>query len=105
MQLRELYQAADVLVSPYRAEGFNLPVLEAMAGGLTDDFVLPDMGIQISSTIEQVQYVDGSWAGGWLMPDRQQLVRALLQLYDRPAMRRQLATRALAHAKAHYSWD
>ena len=39
------------------------------------------------------------------MPDRQQLVRALLQLYDQPALRRQLATRALAHAKAHYSWD
>jgi glycosyltransferase involved in cell wall biosynthesis len=46
-QLRTLYGIADWYVSPYRAEGFNLPVLEAIAcgtpvivtdGGSTDDF-------------------------------------------------------------------
>ena len=43
-------QAADVYVSPYHAEGFNLPVLEAVAcgipvvvsaGGSTEDFTHP----------------------------------------------------------------
>jgi glycosyltransferase involved in cell wall biosynthesis len=46
--LRELYNAADVYVSPYMAEGFNMPALEAQAcgtplivprGGPTDDFI------------------------------------------------------------------
>ena len=46
-QLRLLYGVADCYVSPYRGEGFNLPVLEAIAcgtpavvtaGGATDDF-------------------------------------------------------------------
>lgn len=46
-ELRLLFGIADCYVSPYRAEGFNLPVLEALAcgtpvivssGGATDDF-------------------------------------------------------------------
>ena len=46
-ELRLLFGVADCYVSPYRAEGFNLPVLEALAcgtpvivssGGATDDF-------------------------------------------------------------------
>ncbi len=46
-QMRLLYGAADAYVSPYRAEGFNLPVIESIAcgtpvivsrGGATDDF-------------------------------------------------------------------
>ena len=45
-----LYRACDVLVQPYRGEGFCLPALEALAwggrsivtdGGSTDDFVRP----------------------------------------------------------------
>lgn len=47
-QIQSLYTAADSYVSPYRAEGYNMPVLEALAyglpaivtaGGSTEDFV------------------------------------------------------------------
>lgn len=50
-ELNQLYHRADVYVSPYLAEGFNLPVLEARAcglttivttGGSTDDFTNPE---------------------------------------------------------------
>jgi glycosyltransferase involved in cell wall biosynthesis len=53
-QLRSLYALADCYVSTYRAEGFNLPVLEAMAcgtpvvvtkGGATDDFCPPGLAL------------------------------------------------------------
>lgn len=46
-QMNELYNSCDCYISPYLAEGFNLPVLEAIAcgkpviipkGGPTDDF-------------------------------------------------------------------
>jgi glycosyltransferase involved in cell wall biosynthesis len=46
-QIATMYQAADLYVSPYSAEGFNMPALEAAAcglpvittiGGSTDDF-------------------------------------------------------------------
>ena len=57
-QIAELYQAADVYVSAYLAEGFNLPVLEAVAcglpvictaGGPTDDFTRSDFALRIES--------------------------------------------------------
>lgn len=47
-QIHQLYRTADSYLSPYRAEGFNMPALEALAhglhlavtrGGSTDDFV------------------------------------------------------------------
>jgi glycosyltransferase involved in cell wall biosynthesis len=58
-QLRLLYGVADCYVSPYRAEGFNLPVLEAIAcgtpvvvtdGGATDDFCTPEVSLRVAST-------------------------------------------------------
>jgi glycosyltransferase involved in cell wall biosynthesis len=61
-QCAQLYQAADAYVSPYRAEGFNLPVLEAAAcglpvictqGGPTDDFTTADFALYIESTLRE----------------------------------------------------
>jgi glycosyltransferase involved in cell wall biosynthesis len=58
-QLRLMYGIADCYVSAYRAEGFNLPVLEAIAcgtpavvtdGGATDDFCDADVAIRVAST-------------------------------------------------------
>jgi glycosyltransferase involved in cell wall biosynthesis len=65
-EMRKLYGLADVYASPYRAEGFNLPVLEAMAcgvrvivtkGGATDDFAPNDVDAceQIASTLKQLE--------------------------------------------------
>ena len=57
--LRSLFAVADCYVSPYRAEGFNLPVLEAIAcgtpvivtrGGATDDFCNDDVAFRIAGT-------------------------------------------------------
>jgi glycosyltransferase involved in cell wall biosynthesis len=57
-ELVELYRSCDVLVHPYRGEGFGMPVLEAMAcglpvivtrGGPTDEFCPEDAGWKIRS--------------------------------------------------------
>jgi glycosyltransferase involved in cell wall biosynthesis len=56
--LAELYRSCDVLVHPYRGEGFAMPVLEAMASGLpvivtaggpTDEFCPAGAGWRIRS--------------------------------------------------------
>ncbi|MEB3317702.1 MAG: glycosyltransferase [Cyanobacteriota bacterium] len=60
--LRALYSACDAYVSPYRAEGFNLPPLEAAAcglpilvtaGGSSDDYFDPLLGVQIASALRE----------------------------------------------------
>ncbi len=60
-RVAQLYQAADAYVSPYLAEGFNMPVLEAIAcglpvictaGGPTDDFTRSEFAWRIESTLE-----------------------------------------------------
>lgn len=62
-QMAELYRAADVYVAPYRAEGFNLPALEAIASGLpiivtrggpTDEFSRPEFARGINATTKPV---------------------------------------------------
>ena len=53
-EMNDLYNACDTYVSPYIAEGFNMPVLEALAcglpvivseGGPTDDFTNQDVAL------------------------------------------------------------
>ena len=59
-QMAELYRSAHVYVSPYTAEAFNIPVLEACAcgipvictgGGPTDEFTDPRSSLRIDSAI------------------------------------------------------
>jgi tetratricopeptide (TPR) repeat protein len=63
-QTANLYQAADAYVAPYRAEGFNLPVLEAAAcglpvictaGGPTDEFTDESFALRIPSQLVTAQ--------------------------------------------------
>ncbi|MFZ1993519.1 MAG: glycosyltransferase, partial [Solirubrobacteraceae bacterium] len=86
-----LYRACDVLVHPYRGEGFAMPVLEAMAcglpaivtaGGPTDEFLPDDAGWRISSQradfpearIDTLETHGRPWV---LEPDRAHLVTLL----------------------------
>ena len=74
--------SCDVLVAPYRGEGFCLPALEAMAcgvpviataGGSTDDFVDTDVGWPLAAGVVSVGtsvYGDALPAEGFLLqPD------------------------------------
>jgi glycosyltransferase involved in cell wall biosynthesis len=69
-ELPALYRAADVVVLPYRAEGFCLPALEAMACGVpvihtaagpTGEFCPPDAGWALSS--QRVTFEARTYAG------------------------------------------
>jgi glycosyltransferase involved in cell wall biosynthesis len=87
-QLRLLYGVADCYVSSYRAEGFNLPVLEAVAcgtpvvvtkGGATDDFFSSEIGIQVDSQAGSRVVDQGEAPGKFCEPNMEALVSAMEQ--------------------------
>ncbi|HEY3612972.1 MAG TPA: glycosyltransferase, partial [Gaiellales bacterium] len=117
-ELAELYRACDVLVHPYRGEGFALPVLEAMAcglpvvvtaGGPTDEFCPDDACWRIASerrllpghAIGTLETLERPWM---LEPDRASLVAVLRELEAAPAERTRRGAAARRTAEA-YSWD
>jgi len=85
-QLRQLYGVVDYYLSPYRGEGFNLPVIEAIAcgtkvivteGGSTDDFCDENTAIKIPSTLFRNITVQGHFVGAYLQPDLEALVQIM----------------------------
>jgi glycosyltransferase involved in cell wall biosynthesis len=85
-QLRQLFGMADCYVSPYRAEGFNLPVLEAIAcalpvivssGGATDDFCDDDVAWRIETRLGERQEANGFAPLRFVEPEFDDLVTAM----------------------------
>ena len=107
-----LYQVADAYVSPYRAEGFNLPVLEAAAcgipiictrGGPTDDFVTDKFAQRIESRTS-VNTVDGQPASR-LDPSLEHLIVLMTAAIEDSLWRKRAAEAGPRHVHASYTWN
>lgn len=115
-QLRLLYGFSDWYVSPYRAEGFNLPVLEAQAcgtpvitssGGATDDFCNTS-GVQKIASVFKRGYLGRAEESCWVEPDFLSLKQLMLTAASvGPRMNDALDPLRLAARinSEHYSWD
>jgi glycosyltransferase involved in cell wall biosynthesis len=117
-EMAALYRACDVLVHPYRGEGFGMPVLEAMAcglptivtaGGPTDEFCPDDACWRIPSTrrsfpeprVGELETVGLPWQ---LEPDADALVELLRAAAADPAARNARGA-AGAEAARGFAWD
>ena len=103
-QLRLMYGMADVYVSAYRAEGFNLPVLEAIAcgtpavvtdGGATDDFCDASVAVRVASRPgtrrthgDAAQGSVGPCIGHYREPDPDALLQAMQAFCTGPGIDR-----------------
>jgi glycosyltransferase involved in cell wall biosynthesis len=117
-ELAVLYRSCDVLVHPYRGEGFGMPVLEAMASGLpvvataggpTDEFCPPEAGWRIRSARQEMPVeLLGQFtpvAAPWMLePDLDHLVELLLEVAANPAETEARGVQARAAAE-RLSWD
>ena len=117
-EIAALYRACDVLVHPYRGEGFAMPVLEAMAcgmpvvvtaGGPTDEFCPDDACWRIPSVRARIG--DGrvgnleTIAPPWMLePSRDALVGVLQEVAADAEGRARRGARARRAAES-YSWD
>jgi len=111
-EMARLYQVADVYVSPYRAEGFNLPVLEAAAcgipiictkGGSTDDFVTDGFARRIESRKMSSRLNDQEiWR---LEPDLGHLTGLMASAIEDEAWRKRARVAGPQHVCANYTWD
>ncbi|MDP9121953.1 MAG: glycosyltransferase, partial [Acidobacteriota bacterium] len=115
-QLGSLYRSVDCFVSVSRGEGWNMPLMEAMACGLpaiaTDwgahtEFVREDYAypLRVQDTIPAVAKCPYYAGYRWADPDPEHLRQLLREVYEnREAARHrgQLAAREMA---AHWTWE
>lgn len=107
----QLYQVADAYVSPYLAEGFNLPLLEAIAcgvpaictaGGPTDDFTRSDFALRVPS--KQIIYPMGGEDRRLLEPDLEALVTAMRRMMGDREFRESASRAGSSFVAQHYTW-
>ncbi|MEG4342172.1 glycosyltransferase family 4 protein [Microcoleus sp. A003_D6] len=110
-QIAEFYQAADVYVSPYLAEGFNLPVLEAAAcglpiicteGGPTDDFTRSDFAQRIESKFTAVT-IEGETLF-ILAPEWEHLTDLMRRAIEQPAIAAKARVAGPGFVAENFTW-
>lgn len=92
--LVELYNAADVLLTPSLYEGFGMTVLEAMACGTP----------VIASNVTSLPEVTGDAAVVVAPLDVEAIVQAVCRIRDDAAFRRSLIARGLARVQS-FTWE
>ena len=111
--MADLLRAADCYVSPYLAEGFNMPVLEAAAcgvpvvctaGGATDDFADPAFALRIRSQRAQLR-IENGLVGFAMQPDVDHLVELMLEAARDPQRSREMGAAGASRVARDFTWD
>jgi len=97
-QLKALYEQCDALVAPSRAEGFGLPMAEAMLSELAVittgwsgqvDFCTQETSWLVDYSFERAKTHFGLFSSAWALPDVLHLAQVMRDVYDAPLSLRQ----------------
>jgi O-antigen biosynthesis alpha-1,2-mannosyltransferase len=112
--LKALYQLCDVLVAPSRAEGFGLPMAEAMLSGLPVittgwsgqlDFCSERTGWLVDYVFAPAQTHFGLFFSAWAQPDIEDLSKKLKIAYNSTRTQRNLmADAGQVLLRAEHKW-
>ncbi len=113
-EMAGIYRACDVLVHPYRGEGFGMPALEARAcgvpvvvtcGGSTDDFCTGPGTVGIEAARRTVELPGAHVGRPWVLEPDAGDVRAAIRsaLANLPDLQRAARDESAA-VRAHYTW-
>lgn len=113
-ELKGLLEQCHALVAPSRAEGFGLPMAEAMLSGLPViatgwsgqlDFCTPETAWLVDFSFTPAQTHFGLFGSMWAEPDMGHLARTMREVFEAtPAQRRQKADRGRALLLDQFKW-
>ncbi|NUL83531.1 MAG: tetratricopeptide repeat protein [Armatimonadetes bacterium] len=117
-EMASLMRACDCLIAPYRAEGFGLPILEAMACGLATivtnagpapEFCSPSTSWLIDAEIRELGQLSDEYRAAktpfWHEPILESLCLSMKTALEQAAERKQKGAWAAAVASGQFSWD
>jgi glycosyltransferase involved in cell wall biosynthesis len=125
-QMADLYRTADAFVFASKAEGFGLPLLEAMACGTPAIATrtsaqaafldcVPDWYRPVDFAVEPIVDEDyayfyaadygGTEFGNWAVPSVGSIRQGMREVYSAPQEWRERALRASAVLRGEFSWD
>ncbi len=112
LELAQLYQSANAYVSPYLAEGFNLPILEAAAcglptictkGGPTDDFTNSDFALAIDSKLQTNHTNDGDTLH-FVVPKQEHLIELMQTVIEKTLFLDKAREAGPKWVLQHFTW-